>query len=75
MIRVRLISGLFRNYSIAKANYYYSKVEENIKKWLAKIIQIIKANNITVERRMTVTIAYLRDIAINWYKVDKANIN
>ena len=32
MIRVESASGSFKEYSIVKANYYYSKVGEEIKK-------------------------------------------
>ncbi len=30
-------SGLAREYSIAKANYFYGKAGEDIEEWLAKI--------------------------------------
>ena len=35
---------------------------------------MIKANNVTNERRVAVTAAYLRDAAAEWYEADKANI-
>ncbi len=59
---------------MVKINYYYGKAREDVEKWLAEINQIIKTNNMIVERKITVVAAYLRDIAANWYKVNKNNI-
>ena len=75
MIGIGSASKLFREYSIAKANYYYNKTEKNIKKWLVKIDQIIEANNVTIKRKVVVVVAYLKDIAVDWYKANKTNIN
>ena len=67
--------GLSREYSTAKANYYYGKAGENVEEWLAKIDQMIEANNVTDRRRVAVAAAHLRDAAAKWYETDKANIN
>ena len=69
-----LAPGTAREYSTAKANYYYGKAEENVEEWLAEIDQMIEANNVTDGRRVAVAAAHLRDAAAEWYKTDKANI-
>ncbi len=56
-------SGPAREYSTAKANYFYGKVGEDVEKWLAEIDQMIEANNVADERRVAVAAAHLRDIA------------
>ncbi len=58
-----LASGPLREYSTAKANYYYSKAEEDVEEWLAEIDRMIEANNVADERRVAVAAAYLRDVA------------
>jgi len=55
--------GLAREYSTAKANYYYGKVEEDVEEWLAKIDRMIEANNVADRRRVAVAAAHLRDAA------------
>ena len=74
-IDIRSASRSPKEYSIVKANYFYDKVGENIKEWLAKIDQMIEANNVIMRIRVVVTAAYLRNIATNWYEADKTNIN
>ena len=64
-----------REYSIAKANYYYSKAGEDVEEWLAEIDQMIEANNVADGRRVAVAAAHLRDVAAEWYETDKVNIN
>ncbi len=56
-------SGSPREYSTAKANYFYGKAGENIEEWLAKIDRMIDVNNVADERRVAVTAVYLRDTA------------
>ncbi len=58
-------SGSLREYSMAKANYFYSKAGEDIEEQLAKIDQMIEANNMADGRRVEVTAVYLRDIVAN----------
>jgi len=65
IIGIGLGSVSLRKYSIVKANYYYNKVGKDIEEWLAEINQIIKANNVAVERRIAVVAAYLRNIAVD----------
>src|SRR6266542_6549856 len=66
--------GPAREYSTAKANYYYDKAGEDVKEWLVEIDRIIEANNVTDGRRVAVAVAHLRDAAAKWYETDKANI-
>ena len=73
-IGARLALGPLREYSIAKANYYYGKVGEDVEEWLAEIDRMIEANNVTNGRRVAVAAAHLRDVAAEWYETDKANI-
>ncbi len=54
-----------REYNIIKANYFYKKVEEDIKKWLTEIDWMIKANNVIIERKVAVVVVYLRNIVAN----------
>ena len=68
-------SGPAREYSTAKANYYYGKAGEDVEEWLAEIDRIIEANNVANRRRVAVAAAYLKDTAAEWYEADKANIN
>ncbi len=68
-------SGSAREYSTAKANYYYGKAGEDVKEWLAELDRIIEANNIADGRKVAVAAAHLRDAVAEWYEVDKANIN
>ena len=74
-IGAKLASGLLREYSTAKANYYYGKARKNIEEWLVKINRMIEANNVINGRRVAVAAAHLRDVIIEWYEADKANIN
>ena len=74
-IGMKLTLGLFREYNIAKANYFYGKAGEDIKEWLAKIDQMIEVNNMDAERRVVVAAAYLRNVAADWYETDKENIS
>ena len=53
-ISMGLASGLSREYSTAKANYYYDKAGKDVEEWLAEIDQIIEANNVADERRVAV---------------------
>ncbi len=64
-----------REYSTAKANYYYGKAGEDIEEWLAELDRMIEANNIADGRKVAVAAAHLRDAAAEWYETDKANIN
>ena len=73
-IGVGPVSGPPREYSTAKANYYYGKAEEDVEKWLAKIDRMIEANNVADGKRVVVAAAHLRDAAAEWYETDKANI-
>ena len=68
------VSGPAREYSTAKANYYYSKAGEDVEEWLAEIDRIIEANNVADGRRVVVTAAHLRDAVAEWYETDRANI-
>ncbi len=68
-------SGPPREYSTAKANYFYDKAGEDVKEWLAEIDWMIEANNVANGKRVVVAAAHLRDIAADWYKADKGNIN
>ncbi len=36
---------------------------------------MIEANNIIIERRVAIVVVHLRDVIVEWYKSDKANIN
>ena len=67
--------GPSKEYSMAKANYFYSKAGEDIKEWLAEIDRMIEANNVADRRRVAVAAVHLRDAAAEWYETDKANIN
>ncbi len=60
---------------MAKFNYFYDKVGEDVKEWLAKIDWILKANNVADRRRVAVAVSHLRDTVVDWFKVDKVNIN
>ncbi len=51
-----------REYSTAKANYFYDKAEEDVEGWLVEIDRIIEANNVADRRRVVVAAAYLRDM-------------
>ncbi len=68
-------SGLQREYSIAKSNYFYSKTGEDIEEWLAKMDWMLAANNVIDRRRVAVAAAHLRDVAADWYEANKVNIN
>src|SRR6266540_172358 len=68
------VPGPVREYSTAKANYYYGKAGEDIEEWLAEIDQMIEANNVADGRRVAVAAAFLRDAAAEWYETDKVNI-
>jgi len=70
-----LAPGSLREYSTAKANYFYGKVGEDVKEWLAEIDQMIEANNVADGRRVAVVAAHLRDAVAEWYETDKININ
>ncbi len=35
---------------------------------------MIEANNIFMKKRVVIAAAHLRNIAADWYKIDKANI-
>ncbi len=74
IIGAGLAPGSPREYSTAKANYFYSKVGENVEKWLAEIDRIIEANNVADRRRVAVAAAHLRDTVAEWYETDKVNI-
>ena len=63
-----------REYSTAKANYYYGKAGKDIEEWLAELDRMIEANNVADGRRVAVAAAHLRDAAAEWYETDKANI-
>src|SRR6266545_4697992 len=52
-----------REYSTAKANYYYGKAGEDIEEWLAELDQMIEANNVADGRKVAVAAAHLRDAA------------
>ena len=69
-----LASEPAREYSTAKANYYYGKAGEDVEEWFAEINQMIEANNVADGRRVAVAAAYLRDAVAEWYKTDKVNI-
>ncbi len=58
-----LASGSPREYSIAKANYFYGKAEEDVEEWLVKIDRIIEVNNVANGRRVAVAAVHLRDAA------------
>ncbi len=58
-----LTPGPAREYSTAKANYYYGKAGEDVKEWLAEIDRMIEANNVADRRRVAVAAAHLRDVA------------
>ncbi len=62
MIGAGLTPGLPREYSITKANYFYGKVGEDVKEWLAEIDWMIEANNVTDRRRVAVAAVHLRDV-------------
>ncbi len=62
-IGTELASGLPREYSTAKANFFYDKAGEDVKEWLAKIDQMIETNNVALGRRVAVVATYLRDAA------------
>src|SRR6266542_490785 len=64
-----------REYSTAKANYYYGNAGEDIEEWLAELDRMIEANNVADGRKVAVAAAHLRDAAAEWYETDKANIN
>src|SRR6266540_1859512 len=64
-----------REYSTAKANYYYGKAGEDVEEWLAELDRMIEANNVADGRKVAVAAAHLRDAAAEWYETDKANIN
>ncbi len=59
----KLAPGLSWEYSIAKANYFYSKVGEDVKEWLAKIDHIIEVNNVANRRKVAIVVIHLKDIA------------
>ena len=61
-IGVGLVPGLPREYNTAKANYFYSKTEKDVKEQLAEINRMIEANNITNGRKVVVAATYLRDV-------------
>ncbi len=63
-----LILELPREYSIAKANYFYGKAGKDVEEWLTKIDQMIEANNVTNRRRVTVATTHLRDATTEWYE-------
>src|SRR6266498_1236785 len=63
-----------REYSTAKANYYYGKAGEDIEEWLAELDRMIEANNVADGRKVAVAAAHLRDVAAEWYETDKVNI-
>ena len=67
-----LAPGPARKYSMAKANYYYGKAGEDIKKWLAELDRMIEANNVADGRKVAVAAAHLRDAAAEWYKRTKS---
>ena len=69
------VPELSREYSTAKANYFYGKAEEDVEEWLAEIDRMIEANNVADGRRVAVVAAYLKDTIAEWYEMDKANIN
>ena len=69
-----LAPGPPREYSTAKANYYYGKAGEDIEEWFAELDRMIEANNVADGRRVAVAAAHLRDTAAEWYETDKANI-
>ncbi len=62
ILDVESASGSQRKYSIAKSNYFYSKAREDIEEWLAKIDQMLEANNVANGRRVAVATTYLRDV-------------
>ncbi len=62
-IGIELAPESLRKYSTAKANYFYSKVGEDVEEWLAEIDRMIEANNIADGRRVTVAAVHLRDTA------------
>ncbi len=74
-IEAGLASEPLREYSMTKANYFYGKTGEDVKKWFAKIDWMIEANNIANRRRVAVVAAHLRDVTADWYEADKTNIN
>ncbi len=74
IIGAELASGSLKEYSTAKANFFYSKAGEDVEEWLAKINWIIETNNVTLGRRVVIVAAYLRNTAADWYEADKANI-
>src|SRR6266542_1290764 len=57
-----------REYSTAKANYYYGKAGEDIEEWLAELDRMIEANNVADGRKVAVAAAHLRDAAAEWYE-------
>ena len=67
-------SGPAREYSTAKANYFYGKAGEDVEEWLAEIDRMIETNNVADGRRVVVAAVHLRDAAVKWYETDKANI-
>src|SRR6266542_3401413 len=69
------VPGPPREYSTAKANYYYGKAGEDVEEWLAELDRMIEANNVADGRKVAVAAAHLRDAAAEWYEADKANIN
>ncbi len=64
--------GSQREYSTAKFNYFYDKIGEE---WLAEIDRMLEASNVINERRVAVMVAHLRDVMVDQYEADKANIN
>ena len=67
--------GPVREYSTAKANYYYGKTGEDVEECLAEIDRMIEANNVADGRRVAVAAAHLKDAAVEWYETDRPNIN
>ncbi len=63
MIGAGLALGSLREYSTAKANYFYGKAREDIEEWLVEIDRMIEVNNVADERRVAVAAVHLKDAA------------
>ena len=55
-------SGPAREYSTAKANYFYGKAGKDVEEWLTEIDRMIEANNVADGRKVVVAAAHLRDV-------------
>ncbi len=64
-----------REGTYAKLSEYYGKSGEDVMAWCEEVERVAIANNWGAARIYTIVAAYLKGVAADYYKEERANIN